>query len=116
MTRRRFFAPPEAFDFRTRRVSLATDEARHLREVLRLKTGDRVQVFDGQGHEYSAVIEKAMRDTSVLELIDEIQPSSPESTVDLMLAMALLKGDKFDLVVQKATELGVSTLVPVKTK
>jgi 16S rRNA (uracil1498-N3)-methyltransferase len=116
MTRRRFFAPPAAFDFRIRRVSLATDEARHLREVLRLKIGDRVQVFDGQGHEYSALIEKAMRDTAVLELVDEVQPASPESPLELTLALALLKGDKFDLVVQKATELGVSKLLPVKTK
>jgi 16S rRNA (uracil1498-N3)-methyltransferase len=116
MTRRRFFAPPEAFDLRGRRVSLATDEARHLREVLRLKIGDRVQVFDGKGHEYSAVIEKAMRDTAMLELLDEVRPASPESTLQLTLALALLKGDKFDLVVQKATELGVSELLPVKTK
>jgi 16S rRNA (uracil1498-N3)-methyltransferase len=116
MTRRRFFAQPEAFDFRTRRVSLATDEARHLREVLRLKLGDRVQVFDGEGHEYSAIIEKAMRDTAVLELVDEVQAASPESPLELTLALALLKGDKFDLVVQKATELGVSKLLPVKTK
>jgi 16S rRNA (uracil1498-N3)-methyltransferase len=116
MTRRRFFALPEAFDFHTQRVSLATDEARHLREVLRLKIGDRVQVFDGIGREYSAVIEKAMRDAAVLELTEEIDPSSPESPLNLTLALALLKGDKFDLVVQKATELGVNTLLPVKTK
>ncbi|HEX6728420.1 MAG TPA: 16S rRNA (uracil(1498)-N(3))-methyltransferase [Pyrinomonadaceae bacterium] len=116
MTRRRFFAPPEAFDFRTQRVSLATDEARHLREVLRLKIGDRVQVFDGQGHEYSALVEKAMRDAAVLQITDTVQPASPESPLELTLALALLKGDKFDLVVQKATELGVSKLVPVKTK
>jgi 16S rRNA (uracil1498-N3)-methyltransferase len=116
MTRRRFFAPPEAFDFRTRRVSLATDEARHLREVLRLKIGDRVQVFDGMGREYEAVIEKAMRDSAVLEIVEEVEPASPESPLQLTLALALLKGDKFDLVVQKATELGVNTLLPVKTK
>ena len=116
MTRRRFFATPDAFDFRTRRVSLATDEARHLREVLRLKIGDRVHVFDGMGREYSAVIEKATRDFAVLEITDEINPKSPESPLDLTLAVALLKGDKFDLVVQKATELGVTTITPVVTR
>lgn len=116
MTRRRFFAPPAAFDSRTQRVSLATDEARHLREVLRLKVGDRVQVFDGKGREYSAVIEKATRDSAVLEIVDEVEPRSPESPLDLTLALTLLKGDKFDLVVQKATELGVNTLLPVITK
>jgi len=116
MTRRRFFAPPEAFDFQTRHVLLATDEAKHLREVLRLKIGDRVQVFDGMGREYSAVIEKALRDFAVLEIAEEIEPASPESPLELTLALALLKGDKFDLVVQKATELGVKSLLPVITR
>ena len=116
MTRRRFFAPPEAFDLHSRRVSLSTDEAKHLREVLRLKVGDPVRVFDGVGREYSAVVEKAMRDSAALQIVEEVKPSSPESPIKLTLALALLKGDKFDLVVQKATELGINALLPVMTK
>ena len=116
MTRRRFYAPPEAFDFRTKQVTLAVDEARHLREVLRLKAGDQVKVFDGSGNEYSAIIEKAMRDSAMLRLGERVEPTSVESPLKLILAVALLKGDKFDLVVQKATELGVNEIVPVMTK
>jgi 16S rRNA (uracil1498-N3)-methyltransferase len=116
MTRRRFYAPPEAFDFHARQVLLGVDEARHLREVLRLKPGDGVSVFDGAGNEYNAVVVKAMRDSAVLELGDKAEPASRESPIHLSLALALLKGDKFDLVVQKATELGVNVLVPVMTK
>jgi len=116
MSRRRFYAPPDAFNFHARRVELSTDEARHLREVLRLKAGDGVRVFDGVGHEYSAIVEKAMRDSAVLEIDAEVEPSRPESGLHLTLALALLKGDKFDLVVQKATELGVTEIVPVVTK
>jgi 16S rRNA (uracil1498-N3)-methyltransferase len=116
MTRRRFYAPPEAFDFRTKQVTLAVDEARHLREVLRLKPGDQVKVFDGSGNEYSAIIEKAMRDSALLRLGDRVEPASVESPLRLKLAVALLKGDKFDLLVQKATELGVNEIVPVMTK
>ena len=116
MTRRRFYAPPEAFDFRTKQVTIAVDEARHLREVLRLKPGDQVKVFDGSGNEYSAIIEKAMRDSALLRLGDRVEPASVESPLRLILAVALLKGDKFDLVVQKATELGVNEIVPVMTK
>jgi 16S rRNA (uracil1498-N3)-methyltransferase len=116
MSRRRFFAPPEAFDLRSQRVSLAGDEARHLREVLRLKQGDRVNVFDGVGNEYEAVVEKAMRDVAVLEIVEPVKPLSSESPVNLTLAVALLKGDKFDLVVQKATELGVRAIAPVLTR
>lgn len=116
MTRRRFYAPPEAFDFRTKQVSLAVDEARHLREVLRLKPGDQVKVFDGSGNEYAATIEKALRDSALLRLGEQVEPASVESPLRLTLAVALLKGDKFDLVVQKATELGVSEIVPVMTR
>ena len=116
MSRRRFFAPPEAFDLRSQRVSLAGDEARHLRDVLRLKQGDRVSVFDGVGNEYEAVVEKAMREVAVLEIVEPVKPLSSESPVSLTLALALLKGDKFDLVVQKATELGVRAIVPVLTR
>ena len=116
MTRRRFYAPPEAFDFNNNQVSLGGDEARHLREVLRLKAGDGVRVFDGAGNEYNAIVVKAMRDSAVLEVGEKTEPVSGESPIHLVLALALLKGDKFDLVVQKATELGVSELVPVMTK
>lgn len=116
MTRRRFYAPPEAFDFRTKQVSLAVDEARHLREVLRLKPGDQVTIFDGSGNEYAATIERALRDSALLRLGERVEPSSVESPLRLTLAVALLKGDKFDLVVQKATELGVAEIVPVMTR
>lgn len=116
MTRRRFYAPPEAFDFRAKQVTLAVDEARHLREVLRLKAGDEVKVFDGSGNEYSAIIEKAIRDSALLRLGEQVEPASVESPLRLILAVALLKGDKFDLVVQKATELGVNEIIPVMTK
>ncbi|MEO8433310.1 MAG: 16S rRNA (uracil(1498)-N(3))-methyltransferase [Pyrinomonadaceae bacterium] len=115
MTRRRFFAPPGAFDANAKIVSLAGDESRHLRDVLRLSRGDEVFVFDGQGHEYQCVVDDFGRDSSTLRLIDEVEPASPESPLKLTLAVALLKGEKFDLLVQKATELGVLRVVPVIT-
>ncbi|HEV2828598.1 MAG TPA: 16S rRNA (uracil(1498)-N(3))-methyltransferase [Pyrinomonadaceae bacterium] len=116
MTRRRFFAPVSAFDSDFANVSLAQDEARHLREVLRLKAGDEVYVFDGKGKEFHCRIEESRRDTAQLKVIAEIAPARPESPLALTLAVALLKGEKFDLVVQKATELGVVRVVPVVTK
>src|SRR5690242_20002686 len=116
MTRRRFFAPPSAFNFGKRSVMLAADEARHLREVLRLKPGDEVSVFDGAGKEFRARVVQARRDFAELELEDEIAPARPESPLRLTLAVALLKGEKFDLVVQKATELGVYQIVPLITR
>jgi 16S rRNA (uracil1498-N3)-methyltransferase len=116
MTRRRFHAPPSAFNFTKQTVTLATDEARHLREVLRLKPGDEVHVFDGRGREFRCTVVKAMRETSELRIEAEIEPAKPESQLQLNLCVALLKGEKFDLVVQKATELGVQKVTPLITR
>jgi 16S rRNA (uracil1498-N3)-methyltransferase len=116
MTRRRFFAPPGAFNFSKRIVALGADEARHLREVLRLKVGDEVQVFDGVGREFRAVVSQARREFAELEIRDEIASPRPESPLQLTLAVALLKGEKFDLVVQKGTELGVVRFTPLATR
>lgn len=116
MTRRRFFAPPSAFNFTKRTITLTADEARHLREVLRLKPGDEVSVFDGVGKEFRARVAQARRDSAELDLDEELEPARPESPLKITLAVALLKGEKFDLVVQKATELGVYKIVPLMTR
>ena len=116
MTRRRFFAPPSAFNFTKRTITLTAEEARHLREVLRLKPGDEVSVFDGVGKEFRARVAQARREFAELDLDEEIQPARPESPLQITLAVALLKGEKFDLVVQKATELGVYKLTPLMTR
>ena len=114
MTRRRFFAPPGAFHHN--RVTLAADEARHLRDVLRLKVGDEVYVFDGLGREFRCAISETKRDAAELQIEAEVEPAKPESQLQLNLCVALLKGEKFDLVVQKATELGVKKIIPLLTR
>ena len=116
MTRRRFFAPPSAFNFSKQTVTLTADEARHLREVLRLKPGDQVSVFDGEGKEFRARVAQARREFAELDLDEEIEAARPESPLQITLGVALLKGEKFDLVVQKATELGVAKVVPLITR
>jgi 16S rRNA (uracil1498-N3)-methyltransferase len=116
MTRRRFFAPPEKFALDGSTVRLAEDEARHLRDVLRLERGDEVFVFDGEGREFRCRVEESGRGKATLLVSGEVRPSRPESSLGLTLAIALLKGEKFDLVVQKATELGVWRITPVITK
>ncbi len=116
MTRRRFYAPPGAFAPDGTAVTLAQDEARHLHDVLRLRRGDEVFVFDGEGKEYSCVVEENNRSAAKLSLDREVAPARPESPLHLTLALALLKGEKFDLVVQKTTELGIARIIPVITK
>jgi 16S rRNA (uracil1498-N3)-methyltransferase len=116
MTRRRFHAPPATFNLTNQTVTLAPDEARHLRDVLRLKSGDEVYVFDGLGREFRCTVVMTMRDTAELRIEAEVEPAKTESQLQLNLCVALLKGEKFDLVVQKATELGVQRVTPLITR
>jgi 16S rRNA (uracil1498-N3)-methyltransferase len=111
---RRFYASIE--QFQSPKVSLNHEETRHLRDVLRLKETEKVQVFDGVGREFLCQIQSIGKKETLLEIIEEIAPTAPESKLNLTLGVALLKGEKFDLVVQKAVELGVTTLVPLNTK
>lgn len=111
---RRFYASPE--QFHNENIILSLEETRHLRDVLRLREKEQIRVFDGEGREFVCAIEKIEKRETILQIIEEILPSAPTSNLDLTLAVALLKGEKFDLVVQKAVELGVKKLIPLNTK
>ncbi len=111
---RRFYASIE--QFQTETITLNLVETRHLRDVLRLKEEAQVQVFDGNGREFLCAVQVIGKKETVLKILEQISPTAPESDLDLTLAVALLKGEKFDLVVQKAVELGVTKLVPLNTK
>jgi 16S rRNA (uracil1498-N3)-methyltransferase len=116
MTRRRFYAPPGSFTGEGV-VVLSAEESRHLRDVLRLRAGEEAYVFDGEGREFACVVreEGGRKGLVSLEVRAAAEPPSPESPLELTLAVALLKGEKFDLIVQKATELGVARVEPVLT-
>ncbi len=114
MATRRFYASCENFNNET--ITLDFEQTRHLRGVLRLRENENVHIFDGAGKEFSCKIETIGKRETLLKIRAEIAPTAPESNLDLTLAVALLKGEKFDLVVQKAVELGVSKLVPLNTK
>lgn len=113
MTRRRFYAPPSAFAPDEKSLTLSAEETRHARDVLRLQSGHEIYVFDGAGREFQCVIESIERNSTQLSVVAEVEPVRPESTLNLTLAIALLKNEKFDLVIQKATELGVTRIVPL---
>lgn len=114
MTTRRFYAPSENFKDAT--ITLDAEQTRHLRDVLRLRASENAQIFDGDGKEFLCEIETIERKETRLKVIREISPTAPESDLDLTLAVGLLKGEKLDLVAQKAVELGVAKLVPLNTK
>lgn len=113
MTIRRFFAEPRQFGNSV--VSLDDEETRHLRDVLRLKPGDEVHVFNGEGREFLCRIAETRKRSTSLEVIREVDPTAPESPLELHLAVSAYKSDKLDLVIQKMVELGVARVSPVVT-
>ncbi len=90
-------------------VTLTGDEFRHAHSVLRLGTGDEVTLLDGSGKEYAAIVARVEKNALLLHVTGE-KPASREPNADVMLLVGILKGDKTELVVQKATELGVNRI------
>jgi len=103
--RRRIHVPPERIDGSLARLD---DAGRHyLHDVLRLEPGAAVEVFDGGGGLYDGRIEPGFAALALGARRDAARAGLP-----IVLALALSKGEKVDLVVQKATELGVARIVP----
>jgi len=94
------------------RIELPEHVVHHARDVLRLRVGSQVQVFDGEGAEYEAVLESIDRRGALAHLKGPV-PTLPETPLAVTLALSPLKGDLMELVIQKATELGVAELRPV---
>jgi 16S rRNA (uracil1498-N3)-methyltransferase len=90
---------------------IAGPDARHIKNVLRLKAGDTIGLFDGKGMEYVAAIEAVIPQAIQLRLISR-QPSRTESPVALTIAQAFLKDRKMDRIVRQLTELGVCEWLP----
>lgn len=93
-------------------LALPEAAARHAVRVLRLKAGDALTLFNGNGHDYPCTLIHAERHEVVVRT-GLHQRVDNESPFPLVLAQCLAKGDKMDLVVQKATELGVTRIVPL---
>jgi len=96
-------------------VELDPHSARYLRSVLRLSDGDQVVVFDGRGGEYRALLESSGK-TSARIIAKEFDPVERESPLHIQLAIGISRGERMDLVVQKATELGVAEITPLFTQ
>ena len=105
----RFFVPRE--NIRRERGFVSGQELEHLRKVLRLRLGDRVTLFDDQGWEHEGIIRSFSAQAGEIEIFNSHQPMR-ESSLGTTLAQALGKGDTMDFIVEKATELGVQTIIP----
>ena len=96
-------------------VSLGGEEFLHLKKVLRLQAGDEIALFDGDGTGFAGRIVEVGR-TVARVVLGAREPAERESGLHLRLVGALSKGEKFEWVVQKATELGVSEIQPIYTE
>jgi 16S rRNA (uracil1498-N3)-methyltransferase len=97
------------------RVTLAGSAASHVTRVLRLRAGDALTLFNGRGDEYAGSID-ATQTGSLTVAVGERRAVERESPLTLTLAQGVSRGDRMDLVVQKATELGVSCIAPLLTE
>jgi 16S rRNA (uracil1498-N3)-methyltransferase len=96
-------------------VTLEGTAANHVTRVLRLRIGDELTLFDGRGGEFAARIEEFRKDC-VKVSVGEQRSTERESPLSLILAQGVSRGERMDWVVQKATELGVSRIIPVFTE
>ena len=92
-------------------ILISEEEKHHIVNVLRLKPNEHVKIFDGHGNEYLAKLQHFNDDTVVAEILEHKKIPPPKPTVTLF--QGLPKFDKFEQLVQKTTELGVSEIVPV---
>ena len=90
-------------------MTLSEEESRHARNVLRLAEGDEVTLFDGSGKEYSAIVTAVAKGGISVHVVRE-SASGREPKTWVFLLVGALRGDNTELVVQKATELGVSRI------
>ena len=95
-------------------VTLTGEELHHAVRVVRVRAGESVELFDGKGIAMRGVVEELDRDRCVVR-VEEAVPSR-ETRVPLHLAMAIINLDKFEFVLQKATELGIRSIIPLETE
>ncbi len=109
------FIPKSCIDTEKKQAILIGDSFHHLIHVLRKQKGDSVEAFDGQGGIYRARIRNVIKDRVTLDIL-ETRNAPSNSAGALTLGVAILKGKKMSWLVQKVTELGVQTVVPLITR
>ncbi len=93
-------------------ILIENERAHYLRNVLRLKTGNKLKIFNHQRKEFLAEIVTINKKNLEIHLIEAIQ-TIPSSKLNITLIQSLSKGERMDYTVQKATELGITTIQPI---
>lgn len=95
-------------------MTITGESARHISRSLRMKPGEAVVLCDGKGYDYHGEISSVSEEGVCVRILERVK-NSTEPSVRIRLYQALPKGDKFEQIVQKSVELGVSEIVPVLT-
>lgn len=105
----RFFVTPESVSGNM--VLIDKEQSHHILKVLRLKSGDQVELFDGQGHVFSGILSRQENGGVLAEIQNKVYHTN-EPAVRVVLAQGIARGEKMDYLIQKAVEIGVSAIVP----
>lgn len=109
----RFFCPPENIS-KDKIVITDRREIHHILDVLRKKKDDEVLIFDGENSEYRAIIEEISKNKLILKIKEKKFIQKEE--LEIAIGCAIPKRKRFDLVIEKLTELGVKRIIPLKTE
>jgi 16S rRNA (uracil1498-N3)-methyltransferase len=94
-------------------VTIRGEELHHAARVVRVREGEEVELFDGEGQAASGIVQSIEREQMIVRVEKPID--SRESPIAIDLAMSIIQLEKFELVLQKATELGVRSIIPMTT-
>lgn len=108
-----FFVEP--YQVHEDRIEILGGDVNHMKNVLRMKAGEEITVSDGFGHEYLCKVQTLSEDSVQAEILER-REVSVELASKIVLFQCLPKGDKMELIIQKAVELGASAIVPVASK
>ncbi|MCJ7579806.1 MAG: 16S rRNA (uracil(1498)-N(3))-methyltransferase [Candidatus Aminicenantes bacterium] len=112
MTSKRFFIRKSQLNIPL--AVLTGEEHHHLKDVVRIQPKENIWLFDEEGISYLARVEDINRNETQLFILEKVAETKPQSWITL--AQAFIKPGKMDLIVQKATELGVMSLIPLVTR
>lgn len=109
----RFFVSPAAI--RGQMLRFDPEQAHQIRSVLRLRSGDEVEALDGEGGRYRVALQHSGRSEVLGEIVATLSPAA-EPGGELILCQAIARGERFDWVLQKGVELGVTHFQPIITR
>jgi 16S rRNA (uracil1498-N3)-methyltransferase len=94
-------------------LTLEEEPARHLTQVLRLKAGAEIILFNGDGHDYRARLDEVTKRSTGARIEQRLEPAEAPAALQIQLAIGISKGERMDFAIQKAVELGVTGITPL---